>query len=107
MGHTETFFEIKQGIVKAKQKGGFESIGIDTWGVDFGLLDEHGDLLESAVHYRDDRTLGMQEEVFKVIPKEEVYNLTGISLKTLIPFSSCIHWFRKDRGFWKRQIHFY
>ena len=77
MGHTETFFEIKQGIVKAKQKGGFESIGIDTWGVDFGLLDEHGDLLESAVHYRDDRTLGMQEEVFKVIPKEEVYNLTG------------------------------
>ena len=44
------FFEIKQGIVKAKQKGGFESIGIDTWGVDFGLLDEHGDLLESAVH---------------------------------------------------------
>ena len=71
------FFEIKQGIVKAKQKGGFESIGIDTWGVDFGLLDEHGDLLESAVHYRDDRTLGMQEEVFKVIPKEEVYNLTG------------------------------
>ena len=69
--------EIKQGIVKAKQKGGFESIGIDTWGVDFGLLDEHGDLLESAVHYRDDRTLGMQEEVFKVIPKEEVYNLTG------------------------------
>lgn len=65
MGHTETFFEIKQGIVKAKQKGGFESIGIDTWGVDFGLLDEHGDLLESAVHYRDDRTLGMQEEVLK------------------------------------------
>lgn len=71
------FFEIKQGIIKAKQKGGFESIGIDTWGVDFGLLDEHGALLESAVHYRDDRTLGMQEEVFKVIPKKEVYNLTG------------------------------
>ena len=59
------FFEIKQGIVKAKQKGGFDSIGIDTWGVDFGLLDEHGALLESAVHYRDDRTLGMQEEVFE------------------------------------------
>ena len=71
------FFEIKQGIVKAKQKGGFESLGIDTWGVDFGLLDEHGDLLESAVHYRDDRTIGMQEEVFKAISKEEVYNLTG------------------------------
>lgn len=71
------FFEIKQGILKAKQTGGFESVGIDTWGVDFGLLDEHGALLESAVHYRDDRTLGMQDEVFKAIPKEELYNLTG------------------------------
>ena len=71
------FFEIKQGIIKAKQKGGFDSIGIDTWGVDFGLLDEQGVLLESAVHYRDDRTLGMQDEVFKAIPKEELYNLTG------------------------------
>lgn len=71
------FYEIKQGILKAKQMGGFESIGIDTWGVDFGLLDEHGALLESAVHYRDDRTLGMQEEVFKAIPREEVYGITG------------------------------
>ena len=75
------FFEIKQGIVKAKQEGGFESIGIDTWGVDFGLLDEHGALLESAVHYRDDRTLGMQEEVFKAIPKERVYELTGLQFE--------------------------
>lgn len=71
------FFEIKQGILKAKKQGGFESIGIDTWGVDFGLLDEHGVLLENAVHYRDDRTLGMQAEVFKAIPKDELYNLTG------------------------------
>ena len=44
------FFEIKQGMLKAKQKGGFDSVGIDTWGVDFGLLDEEGVLLESAVH---------------------------------------------------------
>ena len=71
------FYEIKQGILKAKQMGGFESIGIDTWGVDFGLLDEHGALLESAVHYRDDRTLGMQEAVFAEIPREEVYGITG------------------------------
>lgn len=71
------FFEIKQGIIKAKKQGGFESIGIDTWGVDFGLLDEHGVLLESAIHYRDDRTLGMQEEVFKKVPKAELYDMTG------------------------------
>lgn len=72
------FYEIKQGMLRAKLQGGFESIGIDTWGVDFGLLDEKGNLLESAVHYRDERTVGRQEEAFKKIPKEEIYNLTGI-----------------------------
>ncbi len=72
------FFEIKQGIVKAKLKGGFASIGIDTWGVDFGLLDKKGNLLESAVHYRDDRTVGRQEETFKKMNKEEIYKRTGI-----------------------------
>lgn len=71
------FYEIKQGIVKANLKGDFDSIGIDTWGVDFGLLDEHGELLESAVHYRDARTVGMQEEVTQVIAKDELYHITG------------------------------
>ena len=51
--------EIKQGLLKAKQAGGFDSIGIDTWGVDFGLLDKDGYLLENPVHYRDARTLGI------------------------------------------------
>lgn len=71
------FYEIKQGIVKAKHAGGFESIGIDTWGVDFGLLDKDGNLLESPIHYRDERTKGMLEESFKQISKEEFYNITG------------------------------
>ena len=75
------FFEIKQGILKAKQKGGFQSIGIDTWGVDFGLLDEHGELLECAVHNRDSRTVGMQEAVFENIPKEELYQRTGLQFE--------------------------
>lgn len=72
------FYEIKQGIVKAKLHGGFESIGIDTWGVDFGLLDKQGHLLESAVHYRDGRTVGREEKVFQKISKEDIYRLTGI-----------------------------
>ncbi|MCL2865650.1 MAG: rhamnulokinase [Lachnospiraceae bacterium] len=71
------FFEIKQGMIQAKQRGEFESIGIDTWGVDFGLIDAHGALLENAIHYRDDRTLGMQEKVFQKISKDEIYQLSG------------------------------
>lgn len=71
------FHEMKQGIVKAKQEGGFDSIGIDTWGVDFGLLDEDGYLLENPVHYRDSRTEGMLQESFKRIPKKRFYEITG------------------------------
>ena len=77
------FFEIKQGLTKAKLAGGFDSIGIDTWGVDFGLLDEFGCLLENPIHYRDARTAGMIEEVFKTVPREELYSRTGIQFMEL------------------------
>ncbi len=77
------FHEIKQGIIKAKQAGGFDSIGIDTWGVDFGLLDEFGCLLENPIHYRDTRTVGMIEEAEKYISKREMYNITGIQFMEL------------------------
>lgn len=72
------FQQIKVGITQAKQEGGFDSIAIDTWGVDFGLIDRHGDLLQNPVHYRDLRTDRMMEEVFAVVPREEVYRQTGI-----------------------------
>ena len=72
------FHEIKQGILKAKQAGGFDSIGIDTWGVDFGLLDENGALLENPVHYRDARNVGMIEKACEYISKDRMYELTGI-----------------------------
>ena len=75
--------EIKQGIIKAKEAGGFDSIGIDTWGVDFGLLDKDGHLLENPVHYRDDRTSGILEEAFKSIPRERLYEITGIQFMEL------------------------
>lgn len=76
------FFEIKQSITKAVQAGGFDSIGIDTWGVDFGLIGKNGQLLGNPVHYRDKRTLGIPEEVFKTISKEDLYAKTG---------TQCIH----------------
>ena len=75
--------EIKQGIVKAKMAGGFDSIGIDTWGVDFGLIDKDGRLLENPVHYRDPRTAGLVEEAFKTVPKEKLYKITGIQFMEL------------------------
>lgn len=77
------FHEVKQGIVQAKQKGSFSSIGIDTWGVDFGLLDANGDLLQNPVNYRDARTVGMIEEVCKIIPKEVLYQQTGLQFMEL------------------------
>lgn len=71
------FHEIKQSLIKAKQHGKIDSIAVDTWGVDFGLLDKDGVLLENPVHYRDDRTYGMLEKSFTKIDKSEFYEITG------------------------------
>lgn len=70
-------YDIKQGLIKAKNHGGFASIGIDTWGVDFGIIDEYGDLVENPVHYRDGRTKGMLKKSFEKISKDEFYDITG------------------------------
>lgn len=74
------FFEVKQGIIKAKEDGGFESIGVDTWGVDFGLLDKDGKLLENPIHYRDLRTDGLVEKSFEIINKNELYCESGVQM---------------------------
>ena len=66
------FHEIKQGIVAAVNAGGFDSIGIDTWGVDFGLLDKDGQLIGNPYNYRDVRTAGMQDEFYKTMSREEL-----------------------------------
>lgn len=76
------FSEIKKGIKKCCDIGIIpESIGIDTWAVDFVLLDEDGELLTDAVAYRDNRTDGMMEEVFQKIIKERLYLETGIQFQ--------------------------
>lgn len=74
------FHELKTGIIQCRRKGhgDIASIAIDTWGVDFGLLDKDGRLLENPVHYRDKRTDGIIEESFKIVPREEMYKRTGI-----------------------------
>src|SRR5579871_2051123 len=53
-------------------------IGVDAWGVDYALLGERGELLQNPYHYRDARTQGVMEEVFRKVPKEEIYRATGI-----------------------------
>lgn len=70
-------YEIKQGLLKAKHMSDFDSIGIDTWGVDFGLIDKAGYLLDNPVHYRDKRTEGMLKKSFELIAKEDFYQITG------------------------------
>ena len=75
----ELFAQIKLGMKKCVQAGKIPvSIGIDTWGVDFVLLDEKGQRIGNAVAYRDGRTRGMDEEVYKIIPEDELYARTGI-----------------------------
>jgi len=53
-------------------------IGVDAWGVDYALLGERGELLQNPYHYRDRRTQGVMEEVFRKVSKEEIYRVTGI-----------------------------
>ncbi|HEX2443562.1 MAG TPA: rhamnulokinase family protein [Vicinamibacterales bacterium] len=59
------------------------TVGVDSWGVDYGLLDNEGHLVEEPIAYRDDRTVGMMEEVFARLPREEIFSKTGIQFLPL------------------------
>jgi rhamnulokinase len=79
------FTEIKNGLAKSVHQPGSEpaSLGLDTWGVDFALLDERGVLAGNPYHYRDRRTDGMLEEAFRRVPREEIFAQTGIQFMQL------------------------
>ncbi len=74
------FAHIQQGIALAVRKYGeaVVSVGVDTWGVDYGLLDAEGKLLCAPFQYRDNRTQGKQEAAFRRMPRREIYQRTGI-----------------------------
>ena len=55
-----------------------DSIGVDTWGCDYALLDARGKLVEQPYHYRDVRTDGVMEAVWQRVSREEIYAITGI-----------------------------
>jgi rhamnulokinase len=71
--------EIKTGIAEAVKNGArLEGIGLDTWGVDFALLDRNGDLLANPFNYRDSRTDGMVDEAFRRMQRADIFANTGI-----------------------------
>ena len=83
--HTDArglFEQIRAGIeiAIARSGGALESVGVDTWGVDYGRLNAAGELLEAPFHYRDDRTHGVPELVFAGLPAEQVYATAGLQV---------------------------
>ena len=77
--------EIQTGLCKAAESYGdsLASLGMDTWGVDFGLLAADDTLLGNPYHYRDSRTNGMVEEAFRIVPRSQIYAQTGIQFMQL------------------------
>ncbi|MBE0695359.1 MAG: rhamnulokinase, partial [Anaerolineaceae bacterium] len=77
--------EIRKGLAQAVQmtNGNLAGMGLDTWGVDFGLLDRHGALLGNPYHYRDSRTDGMMDAAFQRISKTDIFSQTGIQFMQL------------------------
>lgn len=71
------WLEMRKALCKVEQAQ-LSGIGVDTWGVDYALLGERGELLQNPFHYRDKRTDGMMEQVFQTISKDEIYRETGI-----------------------------
>ncbi|MDP4088951.1 MAG: FGGY family carbohydrate kinase, partial [Bacillota bacterium] len=73
------FSEIKAGMKKCKEIGKLpKSVGIDTWAVDFVLLDKDDNVIGNTVGYRDGRTKGMDFKVYSIISEEKLYKRTGI-----------------------------
>lgn len=84
---TGIYLNILDGLKAAAKKYGKKpiSVGIDTWGVDYVLLDKDGHVLGLPFQYRDHRTEGMMEKAFTIVSKKELYEATGIQL---MPFNS-------------------
>jgi rhamnulokinase len=78
--------EMRRGLERAAaDTPRVDSIGVDTWGCDYGLLDERGNLLGNPYHYRDDRTDGVMDAVFSRVPRVRIYEVTGIQF---LPFNT-------------------
>ncbi len=87
--------EMLTGLRKARQAAGsLDSIGVDTWGVDYGLVDARGFLLGQPFQYRDHRTDGVMELVFARVPRDVLYARTGIQF---LPFNTLFQLYAHER----------
>lgn len=79
------FHDIREGlrIAGRERKLKLDGIGVDTWGVDFGLVDKVGRVVDNPRHYRDARNNGMMDAVFSYVPRERVFELTGVQFMQL------------------------
>ncbi|MEG1686141.1 MAG: FGGY family carbohydrate kinase, partial [Bacteroides sp.] len=78
------FEDMKTGFRIAARKGyHINGIGIDTWGVDFGLIDKEGNLLGNPICYRDSRTEGLSDEVLEQLDAKKHYSVTGIQVMAI------------------------
>lgn len=96
------FTSIVEGIKRAQvaAEGQLTSVGVDTWGVDYGRLDEDDQLIEEPFHYRDDRTVGVVESFFSRLPSAELYAASGLQVN---PFNTVFQFAAdRDQAGWER-----
>lgn len=86
------FHEIRRGLAIAgrERKLKIDAIGVDTWGVDIALMGADGALVDNPHHYRDARNTGVPEKTFKVVPKEEIFEASGVQFMQI---NSLYQWY--------------
>lgn len=92
------FSEIKSGVKSADERAKdlnreIYSIGVDSWAVDYGLIDANGNLLANPICYRDSRTNSAMLKVFEIVPKSEIFEKTGIQF---LSFNTLFQLFSED-----------
>jgi rhamnulokinase len=97
---SKIFGEIKAGLMEAGRRAGDRgrlvlSLGVDSWGVDYGLIDGLGELVEDPVCYRDPRTQGVMKEVFARVPRPEIFERTGVQF---LPFNTLFQLYAHTRA---------
>lgn len=97
------FNELKTGLQKCIRDHGIQpqSVGVDTWGVDFVHLDETGMILSLPYAYRDSRTDTAMEDLFRIVPKDEVYQQTGIQFMQFNSLFQLFSMVKEDRSILK------